>query len=182
MLCMGSKLLTIKGRNTEMTAKSPCLLLSKYFMTKQKIIKAVVGKKGTCLITRWKDGMESVSEKSHAHRHLGFSMEASTRLSGIKKKPGTFGCFYGADGIKRHRVRVGRCWTHGSAWLCVIFIDVKIKYICQSKPSTHFPFPLEIHNIFGISLKEKWQLSSSPLLPSMEKVMGHFHFPTPYMK
>lgn len=99
MLCMGSKLLTIKGRNTEMTAKFLCLLLSKYFMTKQKIIKAVVGKKETCLITQWKDGMESVSEESHAPRHLEFWMEVSTRLSGIKQKPGTFGFFCGADGI-----------------------------------------------------------------------------------
>lgn len=34
---------------------------------------------------------------------------------------------YGADGIKRHRVRVGRCWMHNPAWLCGIFIDAKIK-------------------------------------------------------
>lgn len=72
MLCMGSKLLTIKGRNTEMTAKFLCLLLSKYFMTKQKVIKAVVEKKETCLITWGKDGRESISEKSHAYRHFEF--------------------------------------------------------------------------------------------------------------
>lgn len=147
MLCMGSKLLTIKGRNTEMTAKSLCLLLSKYFMTKQKIIKAVAGKKETCLITWWwKDAMESVSGKSHAYRHLEFWMEASTRLSSIRQKPGMLGLFYGADGIKRHSVRVGRCWTHDSAWLYVT-IDAKIKEICQSKHSTHLPFPLKIFNV-----------------------------------
>jgi len=47
MFCMGSKLQTIKGKNAEMSANFPCLLLSKYFMTKQKIIKVVEGNKET---------------------------------------------------------------------------------------------------------------------------------------
>lgn len=176
MLCMGSKLLTIKGRNTEMTAKSLCPLLSKYFMTKQKIIEAVVGEKETCLITRGKDGMESLSEKSHASRHLELWMEASTRLSGIKQKPGTFGFFHGADGIKRHRVRVGRFWTltqPGSVWLLMLKLSRSV-----NQNITHV---FHIQWKFLIFQYVSQRAMTAPHLLCFP-VMGHFHFPTPYMK
>lgn len=42
------------------------------------------------------------------------------------KSQAHLGFFPGADGIERHSVRVGRCWTHDSALLYVT-IDAGIK-------------------------------------------------------
>lgn len=93
---MGSKLLTIKGSNAEMTANFLRLLQSKYFMTEQKIIKVVVGKRETYLIT-WEMIEYKVYQKINAPTYiLSFPMEVSTRLSScncIKQETITFG-FY----------------------------------------------------------------------------------------
>lgn len=96
---MGSKLLTIKGRNTEMTAKFLCLLLSKYFMTKQKIIKAVVGKKETCLITRGKDGWKAC-QKVPRLQTFGIVSGSLYKMIWHEAKARHVWVLYGADGIE----------------------------------------------------------------------------------